>query len=260
RSESRVASARAPSSRLAGPAVWPRGRGLRATPPAALLAAAPCVPIPAMSYAAFVIALPDTVLLAALAGGVLFLVRHSRTGARSDLVVAGVGLGIAFGTKWYGPTTIAVLLAVWAAASWLAGRRLRWIAASGGVLVALTLGLGGFWLVRNAIEYGNPVFPATVHLFGLTLVSSPPDVARREVGFTLADYIGNGSVWRHAIWPGLWAAFGLGGAVFLGGAVAAIAAHARLVVRRRATRERVLAVALAVTALLLAGLYLVTPD
>src|SRR5205823_1958237 len=85
---------------------------------------------------------------------------------RSDFVVAGVGLGIAFGTKWYGPTTIAVLLAVWAGASWLAGRRLRWIAATGGALVALTLALGGFLLVRNAIEYWNPVFPATVHLFG----------------------------------------------------------------------------------------------
>jgi len=245
---------------LAGTAVYALGRELRVGPPAALLAASACVAIPAMSYTAFLIALPDTVLLAALAGGALFLVRHSRTGARADLVLAGLGFGIAFGTKWYGPTTIGVVLAVWTGASWLAGRRVRRIVADGGILVALTLALGGFWLVRNAIEYGNPVFPATVRAFGVTLFSSPPDVARRQVGFTLAHYIGNASVWRHAIWPGLRAAFGLGGAMLLGGSVVAVLAQLVRVVRRRAARETVLAVVLAGTALLLTALYLVTPD
>ena len=245
---------------LAGTAVYALARELRAEPPAALLAAGACLAIPAMSFTAFIIALPDTVLLAALAGGTLFLVRHSRTGTRTDLVVAGLGFGIAFGTKWYGPTTIAVLLAVWASASWLAGRPLRRIAGDGGLLVTITLALGGFWLVRNAIVYGNPVYPASIRAFGVTLLSSPPDIVRRQVGFTLADYIGNGSVWRGSIWPGLWAAFGLGGAVLLGGAIVTIAAHLRHVVRRRPSGEVVLPVVLAATALLLAGLYLVTPD
>ena len=41
--------------------------------------------------------------------------RHARTGATAELVLAALALGIAFGTKWYGPPQVAAVLAVWLA-------------------------------------------------------------------------------------------------------------------------------------------------
>ena len=46
----------------------------------------------------------------------LFLLRHARTSRRSDLVLAATALAIAFGTKWYGISSVGVLVVVWTGA------------------------------------------------------------------------------------------------------------------------------------------------
>src|SRR5207249_1857830 len=107
---------------------------------------------------------PDIVLLATLATGTLFLVRHFRTRRTSELVLGGVALGIAFGTKWYGISVVVVVLACWAAASLAARRGRRVVARQGAALVGLVLAAGGVWLVRNWVTTGNPLFPVKVRL------------------------------------------------------------------------------------------------
>ena len=89
-------------------------------PAAALLAlmvtAAPVVVLPGLADG-----LLDPVMYAALAIGVVFLIRHNRTDARSDLILAALALGICFGTKFYGYTTAAAVIAVWAGARLICG-------------------------------------------------------------------------------------------------------------------------------------------
>jgi hypothetical protein len=139
----------------------------------------------------------------------------------------------------------------------VAGARLRRLVVEGAVLGGTILAAGGFWLVRNAIEYGSPIYPAAVKPFGLTIFDAPRDLVRERIGFTLADYVGNWAVWGDIILPGLMASFGLAGLVLLSGSVAALAAGLR---RRRGADREWRAVALAAAALLVVGVYLVTPD
>ncbi len=104
-------------------AVFAAARELRASSAAAVLVAAAVVSLPVAGLATIPRALPDSLMWSTYVCGVLFLLRHARTSRRSDLVVAGVALAIACGTKWYGVSSVPVLLAVWLAARLLAARR-----------------------------------------------------------------------------------------------------------------------------------------
>ena len=163
---------------------------------AAVFGAIPIVLVPAL-----VSALVDTVMLATFGAGVLFLLRHARTRATSDLVLAGLGLGIAFGTKWYGVTAAAVVLVTWAAASLLARRGARTVLRQGAALAGLIGLTGGIWLLRNLILSGNPVFPVEVAPLGITIFDAPHDRIRELAGFTIAGYLDDPSVWREYLIP-----------------------------------------------------------
>ena len=156
---------------LLGLAVYGIAVELRAPRSGAVLAAALIVSLPIVVKPALGNALPDTILLAMFAAGVLFLLR-------GELVLAGVGLGLAFGTKWYGVSSVVVLLLVWVIARRPPARDVLKV----GGLVAL---FGGFWLLRNWVEAGNPVFPVEVPL----LFDAPPDPVRAFAGASISDYL-----------------------------------------------------------------------
>ncbi len=233
-------------------AVYAVARELRAPPPAAVLAGAAAISIPVVGIASIPRALPDPLLWATLSIGVLFALRRARTGRTSDLVLAGAALAIAAGTKWYGVSSVAVVVVVWTLAR-LPSRRagaagaLRDGAAVGGLAF---LGVAA-WFARNLVESGNPVFPVKVAPLGITLFDAPPDVLRGQVGFSIADYLGNPDVLGQ-----------LAGEVYEGlgapGIAAAIAVLAALVLARRADGGRA-ALVMAITALALLALYAVTP-
>jgi hypothetical protein len=108
--------AMAPFLAMTAVAVYALGRELRASWPAAvggacLVAAVPIVTVPALATT-----LVDAVMLGPFAAGVLFLARHLRSGQTTDLVLAGLGLGVAFGTKWYAVASVAGVVDVWAVA------------------------------------------------------------------------------------------------------------------------------------------------
>jgi dolichyl-phosphate-mannose-protein mannosyltransferase len=238
-------------------------RELRAPAAASLLAAAGAVSLPVVGYVTIPRALPDVIMWTTFACGALFLLRHARTGLRADLVLAGVALGIAGGTKWYGVSSVPVIVAIWIAARAVAARRraggarralLDLQVLRDGALVSGLALLGMLpWLARNLALSGNPVFPLDVQPLGVTIFAAPRDVVRDEIGFSIADYFDQPDVLGKVA---IKVVEGLGGAPLL----CAIAIVAAVVLARRSGRmpaPRVLV--LAVTAAALAGLYTLTP-
>src|SRR3954452_25280129 len=246
---------------LTGVGIYGVACELRAPRAAAALFGAVALAMPVVLWPALRDGLADPVMLATFAAGALFLLRHFRTGRTADLVVAGLGLGIAFGTKWYGVSTVVAVLAVWTAGALLARRPPRAVARQLAALAGLVAAAGGFWLLRNLVESGNPVFPVKLGLGGVVLFDAPADTVRAEGGFTLAHYATRFDVIRDYVLPAWERTFALPGLLLiLGAAGAAIAA---VVARRRGPRDpaadtdtgRVLAVA--VSLVVLFGVYVI---
>ena len=222
-----------------------------ATTAGSLLLAMPIVALPALANS-----FPDVIMLFGLGTGVLFLLRHRRTAATADLVLAGLALGLSFGTKWYAVSAVAVVFAVWAVGSWIERRPWRTVGRQGGTLIGLIALAGGFWMLRNWIQSGNPVYPVEVSAFGLTIFSAPVDVVREAAGFTIAGYLGDSDVWTGYILPQYRDAFAFVGPLVVIGLVAVVVA---LLSPLRARLERGPLAAVLMAALLIALTYAVTP-
>ncbi|MBA2567175.1 MAG: phospholipid carrier-dependent glycosyltransferase [Thermoleophilaceae bacterium] len=243
---------------IAGVAVYSIARELDAHRAAAALFAVVFLSVPVVLAPALRDPLVDAVLLAGFGAGVLFLIRHARTGKTAELVLAGLGLGIAFGTKWYGVSSVPVVLVTWALASLVAGRGVRAVLRQGAALTGLVALGGGIWLVRNSVETGNPVSPVEVAPLGLTIFDAPPDVVREGAGFSLFDYLGDPGVWADQIIPSAGRFVGAPGALLL---VGILLAAVVLVLIRRSGDRRSVAIPLATLAatVLLLAVYALTP-
>jgi hypothetical protein len=222
-----------------------------ATTAGSLLLAMPIVALPALANS-----FPDVIMFFGFATGVVFLLRHRRTAATADLVLAGLALGLAFGTKWYGVSAVAVVVAIWTVGSRIDGRAWRTLARQAITLSVLIATAGGVWMLRNWIQSGNPVYPVEVSVFGLTIFSAPVDVVRELAGFTIAGYLGDGEVWIDWILPQYRDAFAWVGPLVVVGLALAVGALTSPL-RARLNRGP-LAVVLA-AALLIAITYAVTP-
>jgi hypothetical protein len=241
---------------LTGVAVYALARELGAGAAAATVGACLLLTMPAIAVPALIAGLVDVLAAFGVAAGLLFLARHWRTGKRSDLVLAGLGLGLAFGTKWYGVAAAVLVLIAWAAARLISRRPPGELVRQAAALAGLILAAGGIWMVRNWVESGNPVLPLEVTLLGHTIFGAPPDVLRAGAGFSLADYIGDTGVWGDLIWPQL--RHSMAAPVAVAGLGFAVAAAALAGLGPRPRRRTVLAFALAVAALLVVA-YVVTP-
>ncbi|WP_205698086.1 glycosyltransferase family 39 protein [Conexibacter sp. SYSU D00693] len=230
-----------------GVAAYALARELGARASAALLAACALLAAPIAAEATLEHAFPDVLLYAAMTTGGLFLVRHARSGRGSDLVLAGLGIGLGVATKWYGATAAVVLLVVWAGARLVSRRDVVATLREGTVVAGVAFLACGAWLIRNLVEIGNPIFPVKVG----PIFDAAPDVVREQVGFSVAHYATDFDVLRSSIVPDVLSALG---PVAVSGVVAAVVA---LVAGRRPGRRLVLVVALA--ALGLAVAYAVTP-
>jgi hypothetical protein len=176
-------------------AVYALGRELRAPAAAAALLGAMVAAVPVVVEPTLANAMPDAVMFSSFATGLVFLARHHRTGAASDLALGGLGLGVAFGTKWYGVSSVVIVVAIWAAARLIAGTGARTVLRQGGAVAGLIAASGGIWLLRNLVNSGDPVFPLKVSAFGVTLFDAPRDRLREIVGFTIADYFDQPNIW-----------------------------------------------------------------
>lgn len=236
---------------LLGVAVYGLARELRAPAAASATAAAVVVSIPIVGMSVIPRSLPDIVLYAMFALGALFLARHARTERRSDLVLAGTALGLAFGTKWYGVTSVPLLVAVWTAARLVARHRVVTVVRDSAIVTAFVLLAGGIWLVRNLVEVSNPFYPQRLEPLGIDLFAAPFDPLREQIGFSISNYATEPDVLEQLFYE---VAQGLGGApyVLLGGLVVALLAGGG----RRIDRTVLVVIA---AGLALYGLYVGTP-
>lgn len=240
-------------------AVYALARELRAPRSAAMAAGALVVLIPAVAVPALVSELVDIVALFGIAVGLTFLVRHHRSGRTSELVVAGVALGIAFGTKWYAVSNVAAIVGVWALARLIAGAGLGTVVRQGLAMTGLVTATGGIWLLRNLVESGNPFHPVKLEPFGITIFDAPHDEVREHGGATIADYLGKWDDWDAYILPQLRDALGVASMVLAAAVLAGIVLA--LVLRGRPSVRGTWGLALAggVMALLITAIYSITP-
>jgi hypothetical protein len=234
-----------------GLGVYALARELGALKAHAVAWSAAAVATPALLLPSIDWAKPDAIMLAAFLGGATFLVRHWRTGARSDLLLAAVGFGVAFGAKWYGVICVSALLGAWLVVRAVTLRSPRAAAREAMPLVGIVGALGGFWLVRNWIATGDPLFPVRVSALGVTIFDAPPDLNRAAVGFKLTDYATDPDVIRHYVVPAFRHSFAATGAL------AALALVASVLSARRLPDVRIAAIGAA--GLLLAAVYAATP-
>lgn len=238
--------------------VYAIARELGAAQPVAALLASAVLAIPA-SALVVTEGLSDPFMLATFVAGILFLLRHSRTGTTADLALAGLGLGLSAGTKWYALPAVAIVLAVWLVGSLAARRPLATMARDAGVLGALVIAGCITWLARNTVEAGNPFFPAKVEIGGLTLLDAPLDLDRATYGNSIAEYLSNWDALRDHLLPALLRSFGVTPLVLLAGVVAAVVALASLRSGSSRGERRYEVLALVTCAALIGIVYLFLP-
>jgi hypothetical protein len=245
---------------LAGISVYAIALEARAPQPTAALLGAVFGSLPALLVVTVEGAKTDAIMLGCLGGGLLFLVRHFRTGRRSDLLLAGLGLGLAFGTKWYGVSGVPVILAVWAGLWLLARKPVGDLLRSMAAVAALIAGAGGFWLLRNLVDSGNPVFPTKVAPLGVTLFDAPRNFLQECGGFTIAHYLDRPSIWRTYVLPAYRDSFGAPGLLIVVAALLGAGFLVRGFRRRQAGSEpEFTGPLLLICAAVLAAVYAVTP-
>ena len=121
---------------------------------------------------------------------------------RAATATAAVAAGLAIGTKLTAVVPVAALtigvLVVWRRLGW---RRLSatWV----GPLVAA----GGFWYLRNLVRTGSPA-PSLPLEAGPSPFTSPRFEIVDRYGFSVADYLTDGKVWKDWFLPGLRLDFG----------------------------------------------------
>ena len=198
---------------LAGLSVYAIAGELRAPRATAALAGLLLGALPIVHLATFSGAKTDPVFYAAFGTAILFMLRYLRLGERGELLLAGIGLGVALGTKWYGATAVPIVVAVWAGALFAQRRSVRPVLTGAATLAGLTALFAGFWLVRNWVESGSPLFPQGLPL----LAETPYDFYRECVGYAVVDYAGRPGILREYLFPATREMFGIGGLVMIAG-------------------------------------------
>jgi hypothetical protein len=121
-------------------------------------------------------------------------------------------------------------------------------------LSGVVLLVGGFWLLRNLIECGNPFYPARLELAGVTLFDAPHFGIVDQTGRTIALYLFRPQIWSDYLLPSFEEGLSAAGLALVLGALAA----AVLAVRGRRPRRAVI-LASAAGVLALAVVYLFLP-
>ncbi|HEX2128407.1 MAG TPA: glycosyltransferase family 39 protein [Solirubrobacterales bacterium] len=240
-------------------ALYALARELGAPGATAVLLALMVTAVPVVVQPGLTRGLLDPLMYSMLAIGVVFLIRHDRSEARADLILAGLALGICFGTKFYGYTVVAAIAAIWVVARLIRGSTLTRVARELAVLGGLILAAGGVWMVRNWVETGNPLLPLTIDPLGFTLFEAPADPQRSFFGFTIADYLAEPEVWRDTLAHQFRIAAAAPLVVL---AATTVGAMAMLIRRRGAASPQTgdgVAVAVLVAVVVAAALYAITP-
>jgi hypothetical protein len=185
-------------------AAWVAGARRNAGPLALVLTALLSIAVPLGGRAGGT-ASNDIAVLALLLAAVAVADRRTddiAIPAAGRLLVAGLALGLAFGTKLTAPSAVLVLVVGWLLIwGW---RNSGWGVRAAALLWG-TVAAGVFWYVRDWWFFGSPVPSANLSAIGLTHVPSP---AIDPENFSVAHYATDPAVIRHWFVPGLHAFFG----------------------------------------------------
>jgi hypothetical protein len=219
---------------FAGVAIVALARELGAPLTSAVVCACAALATPILTFPLFQLAMPDVFIFPTFVGACALLARHCRDESAGTLLLAGLGLGLAFGSKWYGVPIVAAAIAAWLGARALHRRNpdaLRALARQLGILTALIVLAGGFWLVRNAVSYDDPVFsPVSTEPLGQAAVDEAANPLRDLTEDALVNAATDpGRLWDLVRGP-LFDAFDVGGLLFAAAAIGALALGLR---RRR---------------------------
>jgi hypothetical protein len=123
----------------------------------------------------------DVIVAASSLAAIYFLVRaHEGERPLTSLALAGAAAGLAGGVKPTGIALVAVLVVLLVLHAAVLVRRglldptavlVRLVAFAAPVVV-----VGGYWYLRNAVDFGNPVYPFHVGVAGTTIFAGTRDV------------------------------------------------------------------------------------
>lgn len=122
------------------------------------------------------VAYVDVAAAAELAACLLCLCRALILGRAGDgrralgaVAVSGLAAGLCIGAKPTGlPWVVAVIAALVVGVTLLWRRAVAAVAAVG-VFLLTTVGLGGYWYIRDWVKYHNPVYPQALHVLGVAV-------------------------------------------------------------------------------------------
>jgi len=147
----------------------------------------------------------DVIVASSSLAAIYFLVRaYEGDRPLTSIALAGAAAGLAVGTKPTGMALVAVILGLLLLHGALAIR--GGLLAPGGLGVRLAtfavpvVAVGGYWYLRNAVDFGNPVYPFHVGVAGVTIFTG----ARRVNDIlTVPDGLGGAPWWKqvaHSWW------------------------------------------------------------
>jgi hypothetical protein len=154
----------------------------------------------------------DLAAVALLLAAVAILLQPGST--PGQVAIAGIAAGLAISTKLTVIPAVGVLTVgvVWCAPR---GGRLRRAVTWAVPLLAF----GAYWYLRNLVTVGSPVPSTNLPVFGHRSFAIVD-----ELGFSVADYLTDGEVWRSWFLPGLRADFGWGWPLLAVGVLVAVVA------------------------------------
>lgn len=127
----------------------------------------------------------DVIAAAFFLAALVFLVRHLQTRRALELHLFALAFGLLLGTKFTFlylslPLLFVFLFGVdrW---EFPLGEHLRWVRSRIGTLLLCVLLGGGFWMIRNAIAFGNPVYPVRVEIGGRVVLDGPISMRHSEL-------------------------------------------------------------------------------
>jgi hypothetical protein len=188
-----------PFALLAAWAVFWMAKSAGASRGAALLAAFAFAAAPIVANQAAVPVLDlATAALTLAATAILLSVAEASGPPPAAIALAGLAVGLALGTKTTAWSHLPLVALALLASSWLRTASWRTLL-SRAALFATTAALpSALWYVRNAVLFGNPMYPLRIRLMGVTLIEGT--TAELMSGYW-EDRIGMHSRWEWLSFP-----------------------------------------------------------
>ena len=199
-----VAGASLPFAAVLAVCTFGLARACGGTVTSSLLAACGMLSIPLVAFGSLELA-ADVPGIALLAAAACLLLAGEPLGPRGRCLAAGAAAGLAFGFK-----SLHLLGAgfLGLALLWQAAARIRSGGASVAQAAAAPLLFGGafllaagYWLLRNLVVFGNPLFPVTLPLLGGVLGWAPaPEMAALDRSAFQLEWVRSSSEWLVYPW------------------------------------------------------------